>query len=109
MNDSIIVCPWCKISVGFLSCCTCHKIFDLVICNGLSLNCPLCINCKLDTYYQSDEDVKVHTQCHRNSKRMFYHCQCCNGYFCKCVEKQLKKQIILNPSPLHKNKPCSKV
>ncbi|CAD8200770.1 unnamed protein product [Paramecium pentaurelia] len=104
MNYQFMVCPWCKRSVGFLSCCTCHKKYDLVICNGLSVNCPLCIDCKLDTYYQNDEDLLVHQQCHRNYKRMFYHCQCCKGYFCNCVEKQLKKQIILNPCPCSKNK-----
>ncbi|CAD8196119.1 unnamed protein product [Paramecium pentaurelia] len=102
MNYSLIVCPSCTLSVGFLSCCTCHIKYDFVICNGLQVNCPQCIDFKLDTYYQSDEDVQLHQQCYRNSKRMYYHCQCCNGYFCKCVEKQLKKQIILNPNPIHK-------
>ncbi|CAD8202227.1 unnamed protein product [Paramecium octaurelia] len=104
MEQQYILCPSCKISVGFLSCCTCHRKFDLVPSNGLQVHCPLCIDCKLDTFYQSDADVQLHQQCHRNSKRMFYHCECCNGYFCKCVERQLKRQVILNPCPFSKSR-----
>ncbi|CAD8122356.1 unnamed protein product [Paramecium sonneborni] len=104
MECCYILCPSCQVSVGFLNCCTCHKYFVLSQCNGLPVTCPICVNIRLDTYYQSDEDVELHSQCYRNSKRMFYHCQCCNGYFCKCVEKQLKKQIALTPCPLPKRK-----
>ncbi|CAD8185258.1 unnamed protein product [Paramecium octaurelia] len=104
MDCCFILCPWCQVSVGFLNCCTCHKQFEMLECNGLPVTCPRCVNIRLDTYYQSDEDVQLHQNCYRNSKRMFYHCQCCNGYFCRCVENQLKKQIVLIPCPLLKRK-----
>ncbi|CAK57373.1 unnamed protein product (macronuclear) [Paramecium tetraurelia] len=97
MDCCIILCPWCQVNVGFLNCCTCRKQFEMLECNGLPVTCPRCVNIRLDTYYQSDEDVQLHQNCYRNSKRMFYHCQCCNGYFCRCVQDiSLKLQVKTN-------------
>ncbi|CAK62848.1 unnamed protein product (macronuclear) [Paramecium tetraurelia] len=122
MDCCFIICPCCQIQVGFLNCCTCHKQYEWLQCNGLPVACPICVNVsvygyfkqiKLDTYYQSDEDVALHRNCYKNYKRMYYHCQCCDGYFCTCVqdistktisEKQLKKKIVLHPCPLFKRK-----
>ncbi|CAD8101156.1 unnamed protein product [Paramecium primaurelia] len=97
MDCCYIICSCCQINVGFLKCCTCHKDFEFYMQNYLPITCPRCVNIRLDTYYQSDQDVQLHRNCNQNIKRMFHYCKCCDGYFCQCVQQiSIKLQVNKN-------------
>ncbi|KAM3146239.1 hypothetical protein pb186bvf_001584 [Paramecium bursaria] len=94
MNIIPHVCSHCKVSVGFLNCCSCKLDFNFQVLEGLSVNCPCCQE-PLQTYYQQDSDLQIHKTCWKNHKRMFYSCGRCDKRFCCCVENRFKKKFCL--------------